>query len=60
MMLQEILELTYSAYEKAMKEQVPIAIKALEAALIKITMEFDLHPVEYEGPCFCRLCQSYA
>ncbi|MBP2301533.1 hypothetical protein [Azospirillum picis] len=28
--------------------------------LLEATTKHDEHPEEYHGPCFCRLCQSYA
>lgn len=31
-----------------------------KADLIDLTMKFDEHPEGYDGPCLCKLCQSYA
>ena len=28
-------------------------------SLLELTIKEDEHPEDYEGPCFCRLCQSY-
>lgn len=28
--------------------------------LLDKTMSVDEHPEDYTGPCFCRLCASYA
>ena len=27
--------------------------------LLKLTMELDEHPEDYDGPCLCKLCASY-
>lgn len=27
--------------------------------LVELTMELDEHPDGYDGPCMCKLCQSY-
>lgn len=28
--------------------------------LLKMTEKLDEHPEGYDGPCFCKLCMSYA
>ena len=60
MMIAEVLDLTYSAYLKALERTEETPKNALDDALIKITGELDEHPEEYEGPGSCRLCCSYA
>jgi len=27
---------------------------------LTLTMLLDEHPEDYQGPCFCKLCQSYS
>ena len=33
---------------------------AMETDLIYVTSQMDEHPDGYEGPCWCRVCRSYA
>ncbi len=35
-------------------------IKAERDALLKLTESLDEHPDDYDGPCWCKTCQSYA
>lgn len=59
-MISEVLKLTHSAYEEATKLPVETPKSVLYDTLIKITQELDEHPEDYEGPCSCGLCRSYA
>lgn len=35
-------------------------LKEENDGLLKLTELLDEHPENYEGPCWCKLCQSYA
>lgn len=40
-------------FEKKLKKQ------TLSEDIYRLTYKKDEHPEHYDGPCYCKLCQSY-
>ena len=34
-------------------------VEECEKYIVEISMQIDEHPEYWEGPCLCKLCQSY-